>query len=230
MSKEIIKVSNLDFAYNGVNVLNDINFTIDTNDYVAIVGPNGSGKTSLIKLLLGINKANVGDIYVDESLKMSYVNQQVYSHHKNFPITVFEVVRMGLYEASTPFKFYSKSDNKKVSEILKDLSIYDLKDEQMSNLSGGQRQRVLLARSIINNADILILDEPTSALDPEFRDEFYKLIEKLNNEGMTIIIVSHDLGVLGKYINKVMYIDHSIKFYGSIEDYNNLESEYGELV
>ncbi len=230
MSKEIIKVENLDFAYNGVNVLNDINFSIDKNDYVAIVGPNGSGKTSLIKLLLNINKTNIGSIYIDQELKISYVNQQVYSHHKNFPITVFEVVRMGLYEASSPFKFYSKNDNHKVDEVLRDLAIYNLKDEQMSNLSGGQRQRVLLARSIINRADILILDEPTSALDPEFRDEFYKLIKKLNDSGITIIIVSHDLGVLAKYINKVMYIDHTIKFYGSIKDYNDLESEYGELV
>ncbi len=237
MSDEIIKVVQLNYQYEENKVLEDINFTVNRQDYLGIIGPNGSGKTTLVKLLLQIAKASSGSITIDSDIlknkKISYVNQQVYSHYKNFPITAFEVVRMGLYSSKQGLKFYNKEDNEKVDKILKKLNIMHLRDSQVTKLSGGERQRVLLGRSLINNPEILILDEPTSALDPEFREEFYQMIKKINEMGITIIIVSHDLGVLETYVNKILYLDHAVEYFGDVEDFKTSETyqkRHGEII
>lgn len=237
MSKTLINVSNLYYKYGDNVVLEDISFDVLPQDYVGIIGPNGSGKTTLVKLLLGINKPYKGSIkFADKLLeenKIAYVNQQVYSHYKNFPITAFEVVRMGLYSSKGFLKFYNKEDNEKVEAILEKLNIQHLRDAQVTKLSGGERQRVLLGRSLINNPEVLILDEPTSALDPEFREEFYKMIEAINKSGVTVIIVSHDLGVLETYVNKILYLDHKVEYFGDVETFRKSDAftgHHGEII
>lgn len=231
MSETVISVKDLNYSQRDNYILKNINFKIKSGDYVGIIGPNGSGKTTLMKLVLGLINPSSGEIKIDEyileSKKISYVSQQVYSHYKNFPITVFEVVRMGLYSEKLKLKFYDKEDNLKVDLMLDRLNIKHLKNSQMTNLSGGERQRALLGRSLISEPEILILDEPTSALDPQFREEFYTLVSEINELGMTILMVSHDLAVLEKYINKILYLDHEVKYFGDIKDY--YESEVVDL-
>lgn len=223
MIKALIDVKNVNYKYGDNTVLEDISFNVDAGDYLGIIGPNGSGKTTLVKLLLGINKPSTGSITIDQDVKskkrISYVNQQVYSHYKNFPITAFEVIRMGLYSSKGRLKFYNKEDTAKVEAILGKLNISHLRDSQVTKLSGGERQRVLLGRSLINNPEILIMDEPTSALDPKFREEFYKMIQKINEMGITVIIVSHDLGVLESYVNKILYLDHKVEYFGDVNGF-----------
>ncbi len=225
MSKTLIDVKNVNYKYGDNIVLEDISFNVDAGDYLGIIGPNGSGKTTLVKLLLGINKPSTGSITIDQDVKskkrISYVNQQVYSHYKNFPITAFEVIRMGLYSSKGRLKFYNKEDTAKVEAILGKLNISHLRDSQVTKLSGGERQRVLLGRSLINNPEILIMDEPTSALDPKFREEFYKMIQKINEMGITVIIVSHDLGVLESYVNKILYLDHKVEYFGDVSGFEH---------
>lgn len=237
MNKNLINVENVTYKYGDNTVLEDITFNVLKQDYIGIIGPNGSGKTTLVKLLLDIAKPASGTIQIDEAIKrekkISYVNQQVYSHYKNFPITAFEVVRMGLYAQKGALKFYSKEDNEHVEEILKQLDIEHLRNSQVTKLSGGERQRVLLGRSLISNPEVLILDEPTSALDPEFRESFYKMIQDINETGVTIIIVSHDLGVLETYVNKILYLDHKVEYFGSVENFRKsetFEGRHGDIV
>lgn len=231
MSKTIISVKDLNYSQRDNYILKNINFKVKEGDYIGVIGPNGSGKTTLMKLILGLIKPSSGEVEIDEyileSKKISYVSQQVYSHYKNFPITVFEVVRMGLYSEKGKLKFYDKEDNLKVDLMLDRLNIKHLKNSQMTNLSGGERQRALLGRSLISEPEILILDEPTSALDPQFREEFYTLVSEINELGMTILMVSHDLAVLENYINKILYLDHEVKYFGDIKDY--YESEVVDL-
>lgn len=230
---KIIDIKNLSYQKEKNQILTDISFDVEAGDFLGIIGPNGSGKTSLIKLLLGINSPSFGQINIDKDYlkdkSISFVSQQVYSEYKHFPITVLEVVRMGLFAKKPGLKFFNKEDDQQVYAMLEKLNIENLAHSQMTRLSGGERQRVLLGRSLISNPKVIILDEPTSALDPEFREEFYKIIKEINQLGVTIIIVSHDLGVLEAYVNKILYIDQSVKFFGKISDYNNSQLYTNEV-
>lgn len=234
---KIIEVKNVNYTVEGNHILKDISFTVDRGDFIGIIGPNGSGKTSLVKLVLGINEISSGDIIIDEAIlrakKMSFVSQQVYSEYKQFPVTVFEVVRMGLYVEKGTFKFFNKADDERVMKMLEKLNIAHLANSQITRLSGGERQRALLGRSLISEPEVIILDEPTSALDPEFREQFYKLIEEINVSGITVIIISHDLGVLESFVNKILYIDHQVEYFGSTANYNQskiYEEVHGDII
>lgn len=237
MSNDILTVKDMSFKYQESMVLSDISFTVKKGDYVGIIGPNGSGKTTLIKIILDLLKPTQGSVLMNQTikddLKISYVSQQVYSHYKNFPITVFEVVRMGLFGSKGFFKFYNKEDDALVMAMLERLNIKHLKDQQMVNLSGGERQRALLGRALINNPELIILDEPTSALDPEFREEFYKLMTDVNESGVTILLVSHDLGVLESYVNKILYLDSNLEYFGDKEGFRQSKAyghRHGEVI
>lgn len=234
---KIIEVKNVNYTVEGNHILKDISFTVDRGDFIGIIGPNGSGKTSLVKLVLGINEISSGDIIIDEAIlrakKMSFVSQQVYSEYKQFPVTVFEVVRMGLYVEKGTFKFFNKADDERVMKMLEKLNIVHLANSQITRLSGGERQRALLGRSLISEPEVIILDEPTSALDPEFREQFYKLIQEINVSGITVIIISHDLGVLESFVNKILYIDHQVEYFGSTANYNQskiYEEVHGDII
>ena len=219
----IITVDNLNFKYGRNEVLKNISFEVEEGDYVGIVGPNGSGKTTLIKILLGLINSYEGQIHqniVDRN-SIGYVPQKGVTNDRLFPATVKEIVITGLLSKKRGTKFYSKEDYNRVDTILNKLKIEDLKDKKIGNLSGGQQQRVLLARAMVSSPSILILDEPTSALDPEIREEFYKLLKELNKENVTIILVSHDILSIEKYISKILYLDKKLVFYGSYEDFRH---------
>ena len=228
MPADVLSIENLYFRYNSRDVLSDITFSISTGDYIGLVGPNGSGKTTLIKIILGLLKPHSGKItlFGDDTNafsgwhKIGYLPQKISALNPRFPATVSEVVAMGLLSKKSFPKHMTRSDNTTVDSILDLLDITNLRNKPIGELSGGQQQRVLVARALVNNPEFLILDEPTDALDPEMRDRFFGLMDELNKKKhVTIVIVTHDMGNIGKYTSKLLYIDKKIVFYGSFEDF-----------
>ena len=192
VSKTIIEIKNLTTSYNGHIALNNINLDIKQNEYVCLVGDNGSGKSTLIKTIVGLNKKDSGEIIRNISLdKVSYLAQNN-MQELNFPATAKEIIMTGV-QVSRKLPFYKKSDYKHLEEICTLLNISEIKNRQIGELSGGQRQRVMLARALIRNPELLILDEPCSGLDVNIAKDFYSILDKLNKDGLTIIMATHDL-------------------------------------
>ncbi len=227
MPLDIVQVENLSFRYNAVEVLTEVTFSLQAGDYVGLAGPNGSGKTTLLKNILGLAAPTAGEIYLfgtplkefHQWQKIGFLPQKTEAFHPHFPATVKEVVEIGLSGIST------KNKNEALRRALGKLEIAELQDRLIGELSGGQKQRVLLARSIVNEPSLLILDEPTTALDPEIRDNFFALLDSLNKqEGVTIILVTHDLGNIGKYASKLLYLDRRPLFYGSFDSFCQSET------
>ena len=225
----ILEVKNLSFSYSGQTVLKNINLKITEGDYIALLGPNGSGKTTLIKLLLGLLPSQKGKINLFNNAlqefntwqNIGYLEQKTITP-RNMPMTAFAVVRLGLLSTKKGLKLFNKEDNTKTNLVMKKLHCYSYKDKLFSELSGGQQQRVLLARTLINDPKFLILDEPSTALDSSSREEFFEIISALNKENKTtILLVTHDISQVGKYVNKFLVLDKEIIFYGSKEDFCN---------
>lgn len=211
----ILNVNNLTVKFHQTIIFSDVNFSIEKGDYIGIVGPNGAGKTTLIKTLLGLIKPDTGYITFNIKSKIGYLPQLSPGQEEKFPITVNELLDTAL------FSIKSKKQRKKlINEILFLLKIENLKDKPFNKLSGGQKQKVLLARSLVNKPELLILDEPVNALDPASRDELYNLLKFLNkNELLTILLVTHDLASIGKYANKILYLDRKLVFYDTFENF-----------
>jgi zinc transport system ATP-binding protein len=228
MPVDVLSVENLCFRYNSSDVLRDISFTIKPGDYIGLVGPNGSGKTTLIKIILNLLKPYSGrltlfgdDINVFSGWdRIGYLPQKISALNPRFPATVREVVAMGLLSKKSFPKRMNSTDYAAIDTMLELLDLKNLVNTPIGELSGGQQQRVLVARALVNNPEFLILDEPTDALDPEVRDRFFGIMENLNKEKhVTIIIVTHDMGNIGRYTSQLLYIDKKIIFYGNFEDF-----------
>jgi zinc transport system ATP-binding protein len=218
----ILDVENLNMRYGKHQVLSDVSFTVLQGDYIGIAGPNGSGKTTLIKGLLGLLPVENGAVIYGSEIAtdhpIGYLPQTAVSADAYFPAKVREVVSLGLLSNKRGMGYLTKADHAKIDRILEKLNILPLRNKKIGQLSGGQRQRVLLARAMVNSPKLLILDEPTSALDPKMREEFYDLIGLLNREDqVTILLVTHDMGSLGKYTRKLLYLDRRIIFFGSYD-------------
>lgn len=212
----MIKVENLTVDFYKKNIIKDISFTIGKGDFMYLLGPNGGGKSTLVKTLLGIVKKSKGKVDINTK-KISYLPQDLIKSH-SFPATVFEIL-----EASFKKSWHKKGTNlyKLIDYYLKKLDIYYLKNKLLSKLSGGEFQKVVLIKAILNNPELLILDEPLSAIDVEFRKEATSLLEDLNDKGMTIIMITHDISHIGaKCKYNVMYLDREIKYYDSFCDYH----------
>jgi len=195
----ILEIKNLNFSYEKQLVLEDISFTVKKGDFLAIIGPNGGGKSTILKLILGLLKPTSGSISLKEK-DIGYVPQNT-NINTNFPIKVWEVVSLG---------FKNSFDTKeKVKDALQKVNMSNFFDTKISNLSGGQRQRVFIARALFKNPKLLILDEPTASIDVKGQEEIYQLLKELNKE-KTIIVVSHDLSVILKYASNVAYINKNI--------------------
>lgn len=191
---EVIRLHNIHFSYDTEMVLKGVNLNIQEKEFLGIVGPNGGGKTTLLKIILGILKPQIGDTYVHG--KMSYVPQHL-NFDKNFPINVLDVVKMGL------------NDQAKAMLVLKKLEIKNLANKKFGELSGGQRQRTLIARALVSNPDILILDEPTANIDKEAQENVQNILKDLNKE-KTIIMVSHHFDFITTDVNRVVCIDRTL--------------------
>ena len=212
----VIKASHISVQYGHQLVLEDISFEVQKGDYLNIIGPNGSGKTTLIKLLTGMQKPSKGQIE-HANVVFGYLPQHLRQSAK-LPATVYEVLK---------YSNKHKPNDAQIDALLIQMSIDHLKHQKMSMLSGGEQQRVYIVRALLSNPDCLILDEPTSALDPKFRKAFYDLVEKLNDNGLTIIHVTHDLSDGLRHGSKILELDQVIKFYGTFEQYQLLEHKKG---
>ncbi len=219
---DIIEVKNLSFRYESTPVLEDINFTVKKGDFTAVIGPNGSGKTTLIKLILGLKHTARGQIklwgkeqsYFKDYAAIGYLEQKT-TPPVIMPITAFEVVKLGLLSSKKYPRNFTNDDTRKILKTMETTDCLSFKGELFNNLSGGQQQRVLLARTLINNPQLLILDEPSTALDSFTREHFFNLIARLNKEnGVTVLLITHDSAEVGKYVNKFLLIDKKVIFYG----------------
>ena len=237
----MLAVERLSFRYNSVEVLNDISFLVDAGDYVGLVGPNGSGKTTIIKIILGLMEPQKGSVSLfgtnptafKDRHKIGYLPQKPTNFNPHFPATVKEVVSLGLFSKKGFPGRVAKNDETLINEAMALTDILNIKDAMIGDLSGGQQQRVLAARALVNRPELLILDEPTTALDPETRDKFFQTLQELNlNKKVTIILVTHDIGSIGKYASKLLYLDKRIIFYGSFDDFcssGDMGSYFGEF-
>lgn len=229
MTLKAVEINNLSIRYNEQLVLNNINFSIEENDFVAIIGPNGGGKSTLLKVILGILTPNTGEVKVfgkkPKKVRdlMGYLPQNL-GFDREFPINVFETVLTGRYHGL--FKNYTKEDRKAVLHALKDVEMQDFKDRQISKLSGGQMQRVFIARAIVREPKLLIMDEPMASIDPEMQHSFYELMSRLKDK-MAIVLVSHDVGAVSTHVDKIACLNQKLFYHGPVENSaNGLEEIY----
>lgn len=216
----LIVAEKLMLGYNGHIVAEDLNFKVNKGDYLCVVGENGSGKTTLIKTILDLQKPVGGKLEFSSDFlrkKIGYLPQQI-DLNTGFPATIREIVMSGFISVSGLRPFYSKEEKQEAMINMKRMGIDTIADYSFQNLSGGQRQRVLLARALCAAESLLILDEPVSGLDPDATAEMYELINKLNNDGMTIIMISHDVETALKYASHILHIGNT-NFYGNKQEY-----------
>lgn len=224
---DLIKCIDVAVSYSAEPVVEHLNLTIKKGMYLCFIGENGSGKTTLMKAILGLVPVSQGKIEKSKDLTTGYLPQQT-QIQKDFPISVYEVVLSGFVKKKGFRPFYSKNMKKKALELIDKVGMKDYKNKSYRELSGGQQQRVLLARALCSTDDILFLDEPVTGLDPKATAEMYSLIEKLNKEGMTIVMVSHDMESALKYASHILQIEnHKAAFFGTSTDY--LNSDAGKI-
>jgi zinc transport system ATP-binding protein len=217
MPDEIIRVDSLSFCYNGTEVISDISLDVKKGDYLGIAGSNGSGKSTLIKNILGILQPVKGAISLfgqpltsfNQWHRIGYLPQRINALNYHFPSTVEEIVQLGI----------KKSNQAALKDTLDLMGIAHLSSSLIGELSYGEQQKVMLSRALIRKPDLLIFDEPTTALDPETRDVFYYLTDEMNRNGTTVVLITHDTGIIGRYARNLLYLDKKIIFWGTFQDF-----------
>lgn len=223
----LIDIKNASMGYEGKTVLSDLSLRIDEGEYVCIVGENGSGKTTLMKCLLGLLPLRSGSINYGDGLcknEIGYLPQKTVLQ-KDFPASVYEVVLSGCLNKKRTF-FYSREQKAAALSNMELTGIVDLRKKCFRELSGGQQQRVLLSRALCATHKLLILDEPVTGLDPKAAADMYSLIRMINNQGITVIMVSHDVTVAVNNASKILHLSKNSYFYGTAHQY--LHSEVGK--
>ena len=225
-----IECNNLTLGYDGKTVVSGLSFKINPGDYLCVVGDNGSGKSTLMRTLLKLKTPVSGEVITGDGLKpneIGYLPQQT-AAQKDFPASVREVVMSGFLNRCGLRPFYNGQEKKTAEEIMEKLGITALAKRCYRELSGGQQQRALLARALCAAGKILLLDEPAAGLDPKATAEMYDLIKSLNDSGVTIIMISHDIAASVKYSSHILHIGaQSALFFGLTSDY--IKSDAGRL-
>jgi len=231
----IIELKDVFFAYEKEFVVKDVSLVVHKGDYVGIIGPNGGGKSTLLKLILGLLTPTRGEIDLfGKSIekfkdwpKFGYISQVVTHTDPHFPMTVKEVVAMGRYPRLGLIHLPTKKDRIKVQEALEQVDMWEFRDRLIGDLSGGQKQRVFIARALAGEPEIIVLDEPTSGVDVKTQKQFYTLLQKLNKElELTLILVSHELDVIEHEATEIAYINGSLVYYGAADKF--VHTEYFE--
>ena len=218
----LIKCEDLAFAYSGETVLRGVSFSVNTGDYLCIVGENGSGKSTLMRGLLGLKEPETGTIEYGDGLKRSeigYLPQQT-DLQRDFPASVFEVALSGRLNSLGRRFFYSKADRAETERNLERIGMLEFKNRCYQELSGGQQQRVLLARALNATSKLLLLDEPVAGLDPVATGEMYNILKLINLcDGVTVVMVSHDVNAAMRYATHILQLGHTQLYFGSVHDY-----------
>jgi zinc transport system ATP-binding protein len=230
-----IQIENLNFSYGRIPVLEQANLTIFDKEFICIVGPNGGGKTTLLKLLLGLLEPQSGTVSVFGNTpvagrkKIGYLPQHANLDSK-FPVTALDVVLMGRLGKTRSIGFYTKVDRFAARDMLQRVGLEKLSDRPIAALSGGQRQRVLIARALVSEPEMLLLDEPTSSLDDYVERELYDLLKELNKE-LTVVVVTHDISFVSRYVERVVCVNREVHIHPTSNvDENIIHSMYGEHV
>lgn len=216
-----ITTRDLSLGYDGNIVTEHIEFEVNKGDYLCIVGENGAGKSTLMKTLLHLLNPIGGELSYGDGMcanEIGYLPQQTMVQ-KDFPASVWEIVLSGNLSRCGHRPFYSKKEKQITRENMERMDIWELRKQCYRNLSGGQQQRVLLARALCATSKLLLLDEPVSGLDPKVTVELYRLIQELNQQGVTIIMVSHDITAAVKYADHILHVGKKQLFFGTTEAY-----------
>lgn len=234
----VVEIDDVTFAYGDRPVIENISMEIEAGEFVGLVGPNGSGKTTLLRLMIGLERPDSGSVRLfgepagrrETGERVGYVPQDVASAGGEMPVTVREAVRMGRYPRNG-FGRFDDDDRAAIDAALDRVEIADLADRRVGRLSGGQRQRVFIARALASEADLLALDEPTVGVDAESREAFYDLLGELNEEGMTIVLIEHDIGVVTSHATEIACLNRELYFHGDPEAFvetDALAEAYGD--
>ncbi len=222
MSEQVIvQLQNVTVNYGDVPALEDVTIAISRHDFLGIIGPNGGGKSTLLKVLLGLVKPDSGEVRVfgvapeQARSKVGYVSQRP-SFDRDFPASVRDVVLMGRYVKAGLGRRYRREDKAAVEKALERVGMQGSGSKQIGNLSGGQQQRIFVARALVAEPELLLLDEPTASIDSTMQTEFYELLDELK-KNLTIIMVSHDIGAVSVYVDKIACLNRQLYYHGSKE-------------
>lgn len=221
MNRSIIQINGLCAAYDQKTVLSQVDLTVYEHDFLGIIGPNGGGKTTLVKCILGLHPFHEGKIRFYKNgkevpeINMGYLPQ--YNHiDKKFPISVYEVVLSGLSKQKSIFRRYSKEQHESVRQMIVSMGLEGMENRAIGELSGGQLQRALLGRALVSNPEVVILDEPNTYIDKRFEAKLYSLLEEINKE-RAIILVSHDIGTVLKNVKTIACVNETVHYHPHTE-------------
>lgn len=238
--KKVIEIKNIYFGYDTRQLLANVSFDINEGDFMGIVGPNGSAKTTLIKLLLGILEPQQGSINIfgepikafNQWQRLGYISQKARDINSSFPATVEEIIAANIYPEKRSFGMSGKKQRDKLEEALSIVDMGDYKRSLIGNLSGGQQQRVFIARALVNKPEMIIMDEPLVGVDVSSQEKFYSLMEILNKRlGITLVMVSHDIGAISDRTNKVACLGNQSIYVHDSSCFNQadyIKQVYGE--
>jgi len=225
----LFEMHSLSASYGANTVLQDVNFTVNENDFIGVIGPNGGGKTTLLKVILGLLKPSKGTLIFNETLlngnSIGYL-PQLSTGDVNYPVTVTDIILSGLMIGKSIFSRMSSSDKLKAHTVIEELGLTGMSKSNLNELSGGQIQRVLLGRAIIGNPRLILLDEPGNFVDTTFENDFYEKLKDLNKR-MAILMVSHDVGTISSHIKSFACVNRSLHYHPSPEITNEDLLAYG---
>lgn len=229
---EVVNLREVSLDYDGVTALENVNLSVQENDFFGIIGPNGGGKSTLLKVILGLISPQQGEVAVwgqpplKNPRRVGYVPQHS-SFDRDFPITVWSVVLMGRLSRAHVLRAYSQHDRQKALESLETVGMTDLRKRPIGSLSGGQQQRAFIARALVRDPSLLLLDEPMANVDSSTQEELYELLSELSHR-MTIMMVSHDLSAISAYVDKIACLNRRLYYHGSKEiPAEDIEAAYG---
>jgi zinc transport system ATP-binding protein len=231
MNEEIVKLEDVRVHFDGVPALEEVNLSIKRYDFFGIIGPNGGGKTTLLKVILGLLKPSRGKVTVfgltpEKGRKFVGYVPQYSLFDRDFPVSILDVVLMGRLEHKKRFKRFSEEDKMFAHDALETVEMLDFKDAQIGKLSGGQQQRVFIARALVAEPKLLLLDEPMASVDSPMQTELYELFEKLRQR-MAIVLVSHDISAVSIYVDKIACLNRRLFYHNSKElTAEDLEATY----
>ena len=225
-----VEVEEVTFAYGETVAVEDVSLTVEEGSFLGLIGPNGSGKTTLLHLMIGLKEPDSGTVRLfgepaaefDEGERIGYVSQRATDRSNSMPVSVREAVLMGRFP-HVGHRRPGPADQKLVDDALERVGISDLADRPIGKLSGGQRQRTFIARALAAEADLLALDEPTVGVDADSRTDFYNLLDELNDQGITIVLIEHDVDILTEHVDSIACLNRKLYHHGDTVSF--LESD-----